>query len=110
MKTSKNDLPAFTSADICAIIKECGLSGVRALNFRGLELRYGPLPTAQAIEPIHVPHEIQTLTDSQAREAIGQREQEIKQNLLDQMLVEDPEGYEELLKNEELVDEEIDGP
>ncbi len=95
---------AFTSADICAIIKECGHSGIREFNYLGLELRYGPLPPAQAIEPMHVPFDMQQNANSQARESIQKSEQEIKDDLLQTMLIEDPVAYEQLMREGELID------
>lgn len=111
MKTSKgktvvhasNVLP-FAAADICAIIKECGLSGVREFNYLGLELRYGPLPAAQAMESIFVPQEIQKLQETQARASFQKSEQEMKDELVQTLLIEDPVGYEKLLREEELID------
>jgi len=108
LKTSKIALPTFTSDDICAIIKECGKSGVREFNFNGLKISYGPATVAPAIEPVRVPYEIQEQTDSQAREAIERREVQLKDELLDSLIVEDPEGYEQLLKDGELVDEQTE--
>jgi hypothetical protein len=105
LKNSNKEISPFTSADICAIIKECGHSGVRQFKFRGLEISYGKIAEVASQDFVHVPQDIQTQTDSQAREAIAKREQTIKQDLIDNMLVEDPLGYEQLLKDEELVDE-----
>lgn len=105
MKNSKVQLQAFTSADICAIIKECGQSGVREFNFNELKISYGPATVAPAIEPLRVPYQVQEETDSQAREAIERRELQLKDELINSLIVEDPEGYEQLLKDGELVDE-----
>jgi hypothetical protein len=97
--------PALKADEVCAIIKQCGHSGVRELTFYGLSLSFGNLANVQAMEPVFVPHDIQEKSDSQAREAIARREQEIKDDLIQDLLVNDPEGYEDLLKQEELVDD-----
>lgn len=110
MKTSKSikapsSFHSLNAEAVCAIIKQCGHSGVRELSFQGLKLSFGPLAQVPDIAPIHVPYDIQVQTDSQAREAIAKREQQIKDDLIQTLLVEDPEGYEQLLKDEELVDD-----
>lgn len=99
----------FTATDICAIIKECGLSGVRRLSCFGIELHYGPLPQAQAIEPIHVPHTLQQAADTQARVSFQKNEQDVKDELLSNLLIEDPVEYERLLREGELIDDGPDG-
>lgn len=103
MKTSKDD--AFTKDAICAIIKECGQNGVREFNFRGLKISYGPLAQVSSPDTVYVPTKTQDTANSQAREAIEKKEQEIKEDLINALIIEDPEGYEQLLKDEELVDE-----
>ena len=97
--------PTLSATDVCAIIKECGQSGVRELKFYGLNLSFGNLVAAQAIEPVIVPHETQKKSDSQAREAIERRELELKDEFVQDLLVSDPQEYERLLRNEELVDD-----
>lgn len=98
--------------EICAIIKECGISGVRELSFNGLKLSFGdrnPEPMAQTMVPHYaqpIPPEVVATANAQTKAANAEEELLYKQEELDQMLIEDPVGYFDALKRGDFVNEE----
>jgi hypothetical protein len=99
--TSKN---AFKTEDICAIIKVCSQSGVREFKYLNLSFSFGHV-YAPTTEPIFIPEPIAHQADTQTRETLSKNENDMKQEQLDMMLLEDPEGFEELLRIGDLKDE-----
>lgn len=100
---------SFKVEELCAIIKECAKSGVLVFEFQGLKLTMGelpPEPVVQTIEQIAQIKELQIQADTQTRAANAETEFHKKQEQLDQMLIDDPEGYFEAVKRGDLTDEE----
>ena len=96
----------FDANEVCSIIEMCGKSGVREFRLGKLEIHYGPVAREVDQSPIVVPDGLARATESQARESLEKDEIAYKQNELDQMVIEDPARFEELLKSGDLRDEE----
>lgn len=97
----------FKVEDICAIIKECENSGVHSFEFKGLKLVMGVKPaTAQTPEQVIIPPEVIKEAETQTRAANAEEEFRNNQAKLDQLLIDDPEGFFEAIKSGDLTDEE----
>lgn len=79
------------------ILETCGEFKVSKLSIGDLHLEFSQSERVQAPPPA-------TEIAAQERMAVLQDEQKIKQDQLENMLLEDPEQYEELLLRGELVD------
>lgn len=92
--------PPFTSAQVCEILNGCAASGVRSFSYRGLIVQFGlDFPT---IHQNIVPEgEASPRTDDPNELAI--EEQRVKRALLEQLRLTDPEGYEDLVTDGELM-------
>lgn len=96
--------------EICAMMRECEKTGVRVFEYNGLKIEMGIKPMApvlvQTPEPtVIVPPEVQEIADAQTKEALAEEEFNKKQLELDQLLIDDPEGYFEAIKRGDLTDE-----
>lgn len=83
----------LTAKDIIKIIKAAKDSGIRKLTCGELQLNFAPEE-----EKIEAPQ----FTPDQIKNTFLDREKEIKQDLLETMMLEDPVGYEELINSGEL--------
>lgn len=92
----------FDIADVVRIIETCGRSGVAKFSYGGLELSFLQSDRAPNTEPLFVPPEVRVQQDSQAREALTQEEVSLRQSQLDAMLVDDPEAYENALRQRDI--------
>lgn len=97
---------AFDADEICRIIDMCGKSGVREFTFNKLTIMFGTNARYPDQEPIFIPEALARATESQARESLEKDEIKSRLNELDQMVIEDPVRFEELLKSGDLRDEE----
>ena len=106
----------LTSDEVCAIIKACNDARVAVLKFGDLEIQFH-----QKVEPLafeHGPQGWQRLQPTQPEAEISEQQQQlheksfdadeirVKQDQLDQMLIEDPHEFEKLMAQNELEDEE----
>lgn len=94
----------FKLEEVCAIIKTCRELGVKNFEFNGLKLELDPAP-APTTEQFLSPLEKQEAA-AQTKEAIAEEQELIKQRELDQMLIDDPEGYFDAVKRGVIADEE----
>lgn len=104
--TTKNSKVVLSAADICAIIKECGQSGVREFSYDSLCISYGQ-NYAPNLEPVHVAPQLQEAQIVQSQEAIELKAAESQEDRMQQMLITDPAEYERMLHAEEVVDESL---
>lgn len=95
----------FAVEDICAIIRTCKEQGVRSFEYNGLKILLSDQIQNPVTESVFVSREVKQLQDSQTREAYSDQEQKLKQEKLEQLLIEDPVAYEELIRSGDLVDE-----
>lgn len=86
--------------EIHGIIKACGEAGVTKLVFGGLYLEFGRTDPQAA----HLPPPPAAEMAVQQEKSILQDEQKIKQDILENLMLEQPQLYEELLQRGELVD------
>ena len=96
MKTS------FDTTDITSIIEACSLNGVAKFSYGGLELSFLQIDKAPITEPVFVRSEISGAQESQARSSLTKEEFSMKQEQLEQMLLDDPIEYENLLRNRDI--------
>lgn len=83
--------------EICAIIKECGKSGVKRFKYREIELDFGNPPIQEAQTQAYTPEAIE-IANSQTREANKEEAAYNASEELDQLLIEDPVGYFEAFR------------
>lgn len=95
---------SFDSSQICRIIEVCSLSGVARFSCAGLELSFLQVDKAPTTEPVFVRPETQAKQDSQARDSRTQEEFTMKQSQLEQMLIDDPLEYENLMRTRDIVE------
>lgn len=93
---------SFDTETIIAIIESCSRNGVAKFSCGGLELSFLQSDKAPITEPIFVSPEIQALQSSQAKDSLTKEEAAIKSNVLEQMLLDDPLEYENLLRTREI--------
>jgi hypothetical protein len=101
---------AFKVSEICAILKECGKSGVVNFEYNGLKFdlrskKIAPEEAQTTAPSVIIPPEVQVIADAQTRDAQVEYELNKKQDELDQLLIDDPEAYEEAVRRGDLVDE-----
>ena len=79
---------------------------MKRLRYLGLELDFDlPFPVVQAHEPYQYNEAVATAQMSQARDANLKDEVDLRDDQLEQMLIEDPVRYEELLRLRDITDE-----
>lgn len=112
MKCTETKKNTLSVAEICSIIKICGKSGVSEFKYEGLHAVFGEKPT---------PESKQEVTAIKTPELTSEQVEAEKQYILDQeaeqkdletaeLLLTDPEKFEDMLTNDELVqNEETDG-
>lgn len=93
---------SFDTDSIIRIIEVCSLNGVAKFSYGGLELSYLQVDKAPATEPVFVRPEVQALQDSQARDSRTKEEVSLKQDALEQMMLDDPLEYENLLRQRDI--------
>lgn len=100
--------PSFSclnSEAICAIIKECGQNGVRELSLGAFKLSFGPAvpPVMEAVHVSPLIREAQQELAQNSTERMAMLDQEAA---LQNLMLEDPLAYEEMLKRDEVIDEQ----
>jgi hypothetical protein len=92
----------FTCSEVCAILEAGAKAGVTLLQWGDFRAEFGPRPTAQVERLIQV--EVPTPVSSPASEKanLERAEVELKATEVEEMLLRDPERYEELLAKGEL--------
>jgi len=93
---------SFDTKSITDIIESCSRNGVAKFSYGGLELSFLQVDKAPATEPIFIRPEIQAAQDSQTKDSISREEAAIKSSVLEQMLLDDPVEYENLLRTREI--------
>jgi hypothetical protein len=93
---------SFDSDSISRIIEVCSLNGVAKFSYGGLELSFLQIDRAPTTEPVFVRPETQVAQESQARSSLTKEELSLKQEQLEQMLLDDPVEYENLLRNRDI--------
>lgn len=93
---------SFDTKSIIDIIESCSRNGVARFSCGGLELSFLQGDKAPTTEPIYVRPEIQAAQNSQAKDSLTREEATIKGNVLEQMLLDDPLEYENLLRTREI--------
>lgn len=96
----------FEASEICNIIEACAKSGVETFRAHDIEISFKPRASVPSQEPLFIPPEVERAAESQARESLIRDEVEHKQNELDQLIINDPLAFEELLRSGDLEDEE----
>lgn len=93
----------MTVENLCAILKACTESGVSELKFEGLEVSFwGPtqtLPQAFNLSPEVIAAQEQVSQDVSVEQEVRSREDELAE-----MLVNDPEKFEDLLASGDLIE------
>jgi len=95
-------MTSFDTKSITDIIESCSRNGVAKFSYGGLELSFLQVDRAPATEPVFVRPEIQAAQDSQTKDSISREEAAIKSSVLEQMLLDDPVEYENLLRTREI--------
>jgi len=93
---------SFDTQAITAIIDSCSRNGVAKFSYAGLELSFLTVDKAPATEPVFVRPELQVAQDSQASDSRTKEEALLRANALEQMLLDDPLEYENLLRTREI--------
>lgn len=93
---------SFDTNEITRIIEVCSRNGVAKFSYGGLELSYLQIDKAPTTEPIFVRPEIQAAQSSQASDSRTKEEVAIKQEMLEQMMLDDPLEYENLLRQRDI--------
>ncbi len=101
-QTSPIMTTSFDTETILAIIESCSRNGVAKFSCGGLELSFLQMDKAPVTEPLFVRPEIQAEQSSQAKDSLTKEEALIKANTLEQMLLDDPLEYENLLRAREI--------
>lgn len=102
-----NQKTLLKSSEICSIIKACSEAGVSELKFAGLHLRFEP-QYKPFEDTSYFPHPTEEAISDQSqqieKESLESDEQRVKQERLDQMLIENPSAFEDLLLSGDLTD------
>lgn len=93
---------SFDTKSIIDIIESCSRNGVAKFSCGGLELSFLQSDKAPTTEPVFVRPEIQAAQNSQAKDSLTKEEAAIKSSVLEQMLLDDPVEYENLLRTREI--------
>lgn len=93
---------SFDIDGITRIIEECSRNGVAKFSYGGLELSFLQIEKAPVTEPVFVRPELAVAQESQARSSLTKEEVSLKQDQLEQMLLDDPVEYENLLRQRDL--------
>ena len=105
-KVSKAVKMVLNSDDVCSIIETSAKNGVSELQFGELLLKFGATHIPAQSQ---APHE-EEISEGKLKEEevkyLAQREQELKNDEMDQMLIENPSRFEELLEQGEF---DVDG-
>ncbi len=107
----------LTFSQVCSILKACGESRVAELKFGDLHVTFHPPvkegPEAQQYFPTTPTPPEAEISDQQREQlekhALAEDERRVKEEQLQQMLIEDPAGYERLLAEGELEQDEETG-
>lgn len=93
----------LSSTDICEIIKTSSQFGVSSLKFGDVEIQFGQ---KSATTPIQETTPVTEITEKDHermnKESLEEQEADLRQAQLDQMQIEDPARYEQLIANGEL--------
>ena len=95
-------MSSFDTDSITRIIEVCSRNGVAKFSYGGMEISFLQIEKAPTIEPVFVRPELQTAQESQARSSLTREEVALKQDQLEQMLLDDPVEYENLLRNRDI--------
>ena len=93
---------SFDSESITRIIEVCSRNGVANFSYGGLELSFLQVDRAPTTEPVFVRPELSVAQESQARSSLTKEEVALKQDQLEQMLLDDPVEYENLLRQRDI--------
>lgn len=93
---------SFDSESISRIIEVCSRNGVAKFSYGGLELSFLQIDRAPTTEPVFVRPELAGAQESQARSSLTKEEVALKQDQLEQMLLDDPVEYENLLRQRDI--------
>lgn len=93
---------SFDSESITRIIEVCSRNGVAKFSYGGLELSFLQVDRAPTTEPVFVRPELAVAQESQARSSLTKEEVALKQDQLEQMLLDDPVEYENLLRQRDI--------
>ena len=109
-KSRKNNV--LNASDICCIIEACGKAKVSELGFAGLRLTFGwtAKEEAEKTKDTPAPHLSERVVSeaSKIAEQTLQRDEIItKEDLVQQLLIEDPLAYERFIIGEELEDQDV---
>jgi len=98
----------LNSNDVCNIIKECANTGVSELKFGDLHLKFGYTLPAQPQAPLgaEIP---EAQLKQEENEYLDQEFYKSKDDEIENMIIEDPSKFEELLNNGEFDGEESGG-
>ena len=77
-----------TASDVVKIIEACCKSGVRCLKFNGLDVEFGPYMPAIAS------HGVADMSKKQLDSIMRQREVQLREEQLSEMMIADPAAYE----------------
>lgn len=93
--------------EICAILKACSENGVTSIKLGdALHADFTKAQTPELTNPIVPLHDVVAQAEQQTKQASAKEEFTKKMETLDQMLIDDPEGFFEAVKRGDLTDEE----
>lgn len=94
--------------ELCAILKACVKFNVKVLEYQGLKVTFfDPVMDNNAVitrPPIRDPELLKSKIRQVDQETLDKQEFQVKEDMLDQMLIEDPASYERLLLEKDLED------
>lgn len=91
--------------EICAIIRECGRSGVSEFSYGGMKVAFALGVGAHTQEEIPLTPQLQAQVEEVAGVTGFKDEYKLVKDELDQLVIEDPLAFEEALRRGELKDE-----
>lgn len=101
---------ALSPEQVCAIIKACGESQVRVLKFAGLYVEFERTPLTPVVAEEVLPPPATEMAESQLKieegRGILQRELQIRDDQVAQMMIENPVLAEQLLMDGDLADDD----
>lgn len=94
----------LTAKEACLILKAAKDAGARTISFRGLIVHFGVAAPSWPERPVHAPIPKAVASVDPAEKYLDKMEMQVKEQQLDELLIEDPLALEELIVQDELRD------
>lgn len=106
--TTSVDKRVFKTKDLCDIIRSCSIAGVSVFKYEGLYLKFTPTNVEPTPDHEDVPRQVILPTNVDIDPSLPDVDPELVEELeLDQMMYDDPHGYEQKMLRE-IADGEVD--